>query len=574
MNKDGIQFAKETPGSLREKTASLVRFRISEEMVRRFEELTGDHSLLHSSGDFARRSAYRRQVVHGMLPIAFITLLDFFRRDGLICVPVELNGQFINPVYQGDELSLHGEIIDNHREDALVTCAYSAEKAMTGVSVAKGTIKVRHLPCEKRPGRAQLSHRAPSLLTESPGLRELKLEEISVKDADGFRFIVSEEAVNAFLEILSAGIAEENRFALSAARERVFFPTFLSIMLFSTSVGMCIPGKYATFLGFDASIDKQVDSGIPYILKGAVAHISGSTRIIKKDVAILRADEGGDPHLTGKVSILVNAPPVKMPTIMELKKSALDAGLRDRVVLITGASRGIGETTAKVFALLGAKVIVNYFRGKEDAEKIVAEIRDEGCEAFSAGADVSDPAQVREMVQRAVERYGTIHVLVNSAVRDFRPVDFLKLAWEDLQGDLDVVVRGAFNCCKEVIPLMLKQGGGKIINIGTVATDNPPPHQLKYVVAKSGLLGLTRSLSVEFASRNIQVNMVAPNFVETDLVAHIPGVHRKKIAQDTPMRRNASPAEVAQAVVFLASSHSSFTTGQKILVTGGGAPYL
>jgi 3-oxoacyl-[acyl-carrier protein] reductase len=107
-----------------------------------------------------------------------------------------------------------------------------------------------------------------------------------------------------------------------------------------------------------------------------------------------------------------------------------------------------------------------------------------------------------------------------------------------------------------------------------VAVDDPPADQTKYVMAKSALVGLTRSLSIEFAARNIQANLVVPNFVETDLVAHIQDGFRRKIAQETPMRRHASPVEVAQAVVFLASAHASFTTGQKIMVTGGGAPYL
>jgi 3-oxoacyl-[acyl-carrier protein] reductase len=121
---------------------------------------------------------------------------------------------------------------------------------------------------------------------------------------------------------------------------------------------------------------------------------------------------------------------------------------------------------------------------------------------------------------------------------------------------------------------MIAQGEGKIINISSVAVDNPPPDQTKYVMAKSALVGLTRSLSIELAPKNIQVNLVVPNFVETDLVAHIPEGFRGKIARETPMQRIGSPVEVAQAVVFLASSFSSFTTGQKIMVTGGGAPYL
>jgi 3-oxoacyl-[acyl-carrier protein] reductase len=166
-----------------------------------------------------------------------------------------------------------------------------------------------------------------------------------------------------------------------------------------------------------------------------------------------------------------------------------------------------------------------------------------------------------------------VDVLVNNAARDYRPVPFLNLRWEDVDADLAVIVRGAFLCCQRVIPHMLARGGGRIVNVASVATDDPPPDQAKYVMAKSALVGLTRSLSIEFASRNILVNMVSPSFVETDFVAHVQEGFRSRIAQDTPMRRLASPIDVARAIAFLASPLASFTTGQKIMVTGGGAPY-
>jgi 3-oxoacyl-[acyl-carrier protein] reductase len=275
----------------------------------------------------------------------------------------------------------------------------------------------------------------------------------------------------------------------------------------------------------------------------------------------------------GKVSALVAKPFATMPSSDELK-GATEWGLEGRTILVTGASRGIGETTAKLLALHGARVVVNYHRGADDARRVVDEIAAHGGEAIAVAADVADERQVRAMVEEARRRFGAIDVLVNNAARDFRPIPFLQLSWDEVQRDLDVIVKGAFLCCQAVLPLMLENGGGKIINISTVATDDPPPDQAKYVMAKSALVGLTRSLSIEFAARNIQVNLVVPNFVETDFVAHIQDGFRKKMAQETPMRRHASPVDVARAVAFLASAHSSFTTGQKLMVTGGGAPYV
>ncbi len=312
--------------------------------------------------------------------------------------------------------------------------------------------------------------------------------------------------------------------------------------------------------------------GRPYRLRGRITHRSAATRIVKKELLITPHD-GDEVIVRGKASTLVAAPPRRMPSLEEVRE-ATDFGLRDKVVLITGASRGIGETTAKLFAVHGAKVVINYRHGAEDARRVVGEILDGGGQAVAIAADVSEAGQVRSLVREACRRYGTIDVLVNNAARDFRPIPFSKLTWDDIQADIDVIAKGAFLCCQEVLPLMLEQGGGKIVNISTIATDNPPPDQMKYVVAKSALVGLTRSLSVEFASRNIQVNLVVPNFVETDMVTHVSEGFRKKIAQDIPMGRLASSIDVARAVVFLASSYSSFTTGQKVMVTGGGPPFV
>ena len=174
----------------------------------------------------------------------------------------------------------------------------------------------------------------------------------------------------------------------------------------------------------------------------------------------------------------------------------------------------------------------------------------------------------------ACEQYGTVHALVNNAVGDFYPIPFRELTWERLQQDLDVVVKGAFYCCQEVLPLMVANGGGKIVNVSSIAVDDPPPGQSKYVVVKSALMGLTRSLAVELAPHNIQVNMVAASMVETDLVKHIPKLFVAGLRNDAPMKRLANTIDVAKAIVMLTSSLAPFTSGQRLVVTGGRPPFV
>ena len=558
--------------------SSSLRFRVSEEMVANFASLTGDRSGLHVSEAFARRSMYRQPVVHGMLPVVFLSLVECLRVDNFMCSPTALSAQFERPVHVGDRLELQ-VALRKHQDSATERVFdYRIENMASKTTATTGSITVLYREGQASRPVSPLEHKAfGSLLAKPLPQLSLSSHEITKGDADGFDFTITENAIDLFLSILAAGLRDQDKdvFQRSIARGDFHFPSLLVVALFSTLVGMRLPGASATFLAFSVKLDEDIKVGEIYRLEGVVVHMSRATNILKTSVSVV-ANHGvtAEAAVAGKLTTLVNRRLQAMPSIGDLKASAMDMGLENKIVLITGASRGIGETTAKLFALYGARIVINYHRGKEDAERIAQEILTEGGSAIAIQADVTRLDQVQKMVAEAKERFGTIHVLVNNAVRDYRPIPFLNLTWDEIQKDVDVIAKGAFHCCREVIPLMLAGGGGKIINISSVAVDHPPADQTKYVLAKSALVGLTRSLSVEFASRNIQINLVVPSFVETDLVSHIQEGFRKKIADQTPMQRHASPVEVAQAVLFLASAHATFTTGQKIMVTGGGTPFL
>ena len=547
-----------------------IRVRVTPDAIARFAALTGDHSSLHVDSTFARRSAYRQPVAHGMLALAYLALLPAFRQPGCRCALRALTGRFSAPVFPGDSLTLTAGPGRVEAGGSTFDLDYQIVNDASQAVVTAGTVSVSYEPGV--PAHAKAAHAGGTLLTSAPVVNNFLLEQIEPGAGDRLDFVVNDGAIASFAGLLAEGVVEPPVDTGDLAGGP-HVPTLLAILLYSTSVGVNLPGASATFLEFSANVERPIDAGVPYGLTGRVTHRSLTTRIIKKELLITPAGRD-DVVVRGKVSTLVTKPFQSMPTSEELRATATDFGLTGKVVLITGASRGIGETTAKLFGLHGAKVIVNYNRGADDARCVVDEIVAAGGDAVAIQADVSSPDEVKAMVSRARDRYGAIHVLVNNAARDFRPAPFLRLTWDEVQKDMDVIAKGAFLCCQAVIPLMLEQGGGRIINISTVATDDPPPDQTKYVMAKSALVGLTRSLSIEFASRNIQVNLVVPNFVETDLVAHVPEGFRRKIAQEIPMQRVASPVDVARAVVFLASSYSSFTTGQKVMVTGGGAPYV
>jgi 3-oxoacyl-[acyl-carrier protein] reductase len=541
---------------------------ITTPLIGRFAKLTGDASSLHVDDAFARRSAYRRPIAHGMLPVAFLAASDPFQRKDWRAVVTGIEGQFLAPVYAGDQLRVTATATRSDAGAGETEIPFVVENT-AGTAVTRGVVRVAYEPRTTRTGP---DRGGPATLLCNPlDVAKLDFADITIGLTDVTPFTITAVTIDEFADLVGTGARLLSSRELA---EGCHIPNMLALMLFSTSVGIKVPGAAATFLEFSARFERPAALNQPYDIRGTVTHRSKATRIIKKEIVVAPHDNQDQAVLRGKVAVLVATPSRAMPSISDLRDAGVDWGLAGKVAIVTGASRGIGETAAKLLAVHGAKVVVNYHRGADDASRVVAEITASGGDAVAIGADVADEAAVRGLVQQARERFGGVDILVNNAARDFRPIPFANLTWAEIQKDIDVIAKGAFLCCQSVVPVMLERGGGKIINISTVAADNPPPDQMKYVMAKSALVGLTRSLSIELAPRNIQVNLVVPNFVETDFVAHIQDGFRQKIAHDTPMQRHASPIDVARAIVFLASAHSSFTTGQKLMVTGGGAPYL
>lgn len=551
-------------------------FSISQTLVRRFAELTGDLNALHTQEGFGRRSNFRENIIHGMLPVAFIGALPCFTRaEGSRAVLKKISARFLKPAFAGDGLRLEADVVSELPDSKHVECEYYIKNTASNVTLTTGFFTLFYEAPSSKTLQSEGQKNIPasrSMLTVALTEADRTFEDIKKGDQAEFLFKIQEGHARAFFEILAEGLASEEKPAFLNGMANP--ADLLAVCLISTFVGMCIPGKHATFVGFQGECERAILWGKLYQFKGHVRFTSPSTRSISGNFSVHEAYADVPVYLSGKLNTNVNKPMIQMPSMDLLKETALDLQLKDKVVLVTGGSRGIGETTAKLFALHGAKVVVNYFRGETDAQRVVDEITAHGARAIAVKADVSDRAQVSALFDAIINAFGTIHILVNNAVSNFTPVDFLDLTWDEIQKDIDVIVQGAFHCCQAAIPHMITHKGGKIINLSTVATDIPPPLHAKYVIAKSALVGLTRSLAVEFAAQQIQVNLVVPSIVETDLTRGVPSMFLEKMKNETPMQRNASDMDVAKAVVALASSLTSFTTGQKIMVTGGNAPFL
>jgi 3-oxoacyl-[acyl-carrier protein] reductase len=247
----------------------------------------------------------------------------------------------------------------------------------------------------------------------------------------------------------------------------------------------------------------------------------------------------------------------------------MDIGLRDRVALITGASRGIGAACARTLALSGAKVVVNYLSSRDAADTLVGEITAAGGEAMAVQADVRDRGAVEAMVDRAVKAYSTVDILVNNANISFPMQPFVQLSWESIEAKLTGEIRALYNCSQEVLKNMLPRKEGKIIFISSTLSRFPGQGFAAHAGAKGAMDSIARVMAAELGPVGITVNTVGPGLTETDATADLPEDMKEGIAAATPLRRVAQPDDIAQLVAFLASPMADYLTGQYIPVCGG-----
>ncbi len=241
--------------------------------------------------------------------------------------------------------------------------------------------------------------------------------------------------------------------------------------------------------------------------------------------------------------------------------------LKDRVALITGASQGIGRATALLFAERGARLVLAA-RSADKLAAVEAEIKQAGGQALAVTLDVSDEEQVKSGIKQALEHFGHIDILVNNAAitRDQLQIRMKRADWEAV---LTTNLTGAHLCIQRVLPGMLRQRYGRIINVTSVVAQTGNPGQANYVASKAGLIGLTKALAVEVASRKITVNAIAPGFIISPMTDGLPEKNKQALIARIPLGRMGTDREVAYGIAFLASDQASYVTGHVLDLNGG-----
>ena len=237
-------------------------------------------------------------------------------------------------------------------------------------------------------------------------------------------------------------------------------------------------------------------------------------------------------------------------------------------VLVTGASRGIGLATARLFAANGHPTVLNYNCSREPAFQAASEINASGGMAIAVKADVSEPEEVAAMFEAANEQFGVVDILVNNAAIARQSL-FTDVDYDEWRRTFSVNVDGMFLCCKAALPYMLRGHRGNIINISSMWGQVGASCEVLYSATKAAVIGLTKALAQEVGPSGIRVNCVAPGVIDTEMNSHLSPDDLRALADNTPLMRLGTPEEVAGAIYFLASDNASFITGQVICPNGG-----
>lgn len=528
--------------------------RMTPELVEAMAISTGDFSSIHMDNEFARLSRYRRRVVHGMLPVALAFMIFEAHKSDAVMLDYlsKLSARFHNPIFIDDELRVTLEY-DSIQKIVNFEVRRTSDNSIATLGwFAFGELKTLR------------SNQGPQkLFTKNLTQNSLLPHEIVEGVEDSLDFIASDSCTIAWLAHLPKDVRAK-------FGEGLVDPNFSLALTVSTLIGMRLPGRFGTFIDLHANFFESTRNGDSINLSGKVKNISSATNRVK---LLLSWSNNNCEVGSGCATAMVI--PIQFSSIpMSSVQAASSFGVAGRVALITGASRGIGEATAKLLALLGVRVVVHYLHGKKDAENIVKDIKIHGGDAFSVRADLNCISDIDFMFDFVEMNFGKVDILINNAVMQFIPKPIESTSRADFLNELDVTLFGMHQCCIKAIPHMKAQSWGKIINLGTVATENPVSGQNVYISSKSAVIGYTRSLAVELASSNIQVNMVMPKMTKTSLLNSIPLSLINKITNETITGRLLEPLEVAKVIAFLVSEWSNPIVGQRIVLNQGEVPYL
>lgn len=403
-------------------------------------------------------------------------------------------------------------------------------------------------------------------------ISDLSFEDIEIGQAFTLSRTIVDTDIKAFAEVSGdfSPLHMDDMYASTTEfGSRVVHGALLA-SLFSNLIGMQIPGKSALYLGQDLVFRRPVLMGDTVFVSAKVISKNQATQTLVLATEIrTMSDDKIAVSGTAKVKVRSSGPLIAIAN-EHLRHGAAAPTDNKRVAIVTGSSRGIGAEIAKTLAKNNINVVVNYFRNKAEATKVVQEIEAMNGRCIAVQADVRDVNQLSLLVESTIQCFGKLDCLVNCAIGELEQHSIADMNWTDFQQHMEYQLKAVFQLCQLAYPYLKVSDAAAIVNIGSQVTEGAPPSNMAdYVAAKYALKGLSKSLAVEWASDGIRVNTVSPGLTQTDLTQHYNDRVFKMEASRTPLKRLATPLDIANAVAYLLDSQSCFITGIDISVTGG-----
>ena len=390
-----------------------------------------------------------------------------------------------------------------------------------------------------------------------------RYQEINVGDKETLSHVITKEDIGKFVELTGDDnkLHVDEKFASTTHFKKPVVHGMLGASFISTIIGTKIPGDGALWFSQTLEFLLPVRIGDHLTVIAEVIKKNDKEQIIELKTEIYNQNKQIVTKGIAKVKVIEQEVPAE--PIIENKDA------RVKTALVIGGTGGIGSEVCLQLAKDGFNIALHYHSNVDRAIELKKIIEEQGVKCMTIKANISNESELKEMLTLIQRSFSTIDVLVNAAASNIPNIKFQDLEWADFIKQLELNIKSVFNIMKFVVELMVNNGGGKIINIGSYSAEKPNNDWSHYITAKSALIGFTKSLAFELAPKGININMVTPSLVSSELTADIPEKFKLLTASQTPLRRLAKASDVAGAISFLASEKANFLAGENIRINGG-----
>lgn len=391
-----------------------------------------------------------------------------------------------------------------------------------------------------------------------------KFNEINIGDSATVVHTITDSDIEKFVELTGDDnkLHINKEFAKKTEFKKPVVHGMLGASFISTLIGTKLPGDGALWFSQTLEFLRPVRVGDTITVQAQVISKNDKSNTIELNTEIINQNKQVVTKGISKIKVIPLEEDIN--TINRIEFSD-----RKKTVLILGASGGVGRIVAEKLANEGYNLILHYNSNKVIIDELMLKSNKLGVEAISVKADLLSQIEIQELTLNIKRNFSNLTGFINCSIVNIPNIKFEKLEWNDIQKHIDINIKSSFFLLKEILPIFESQRYGKIVFLTTQYIESPVSELSHYLISKSALVGFVKSLAIEFASRGINVNMVSPSMIDTDLVADIPKKVKMLTEAKTPLKRLCTPEDVAEAVSFLMSDKSNFITGETIRVNGG-----